>query len=45
MANETSVSFYFWYQGSLLAKLIQGRVPDMRTQEKQEERDALITTS
>lgn len=43
VAKETSLSFYFWYQGSLLAKLVQGRIANAREQEKQEERDALVS--
>jgi RHS repeat-associated protein len=44
VAKESSVGFAFWYQGSGLAKLIQGNgTGNAKAQEKQADRDAKVS--
>src|ERR1041385_6265101 len=44
LANESALSFYFWFNNSGLRRLMQSRpIPSARKQEKQSDRDAKIS--
>lgn len=44
LANESALSFYFWFHNRGLRKLIQGQsAPKAKSQEKQSTRDAKIS--